>query len=527
MALDEHDDPVVFLAKDTLSKGKQALVFVNTKRSAEKSAETISKALHSSDKTLEKLSESILKAVSSPTKQCRRLAKCVKKGVAFHHAGLTQKQKDIIEDAFRNSIIKIISCTPTLAAGVDMPAFRTIIRDLKRYSLGKNRYIPVLEYMQMAGRAGRPKFDSVGESIIIASTDKEKDKLHEMYILGEPEEIYSKLAVEPVLRTYLLSLISSGFVSSEEDLLNFFEETFWAHQFMDTARLHQIIDKMLFLLEEWAFITKADNNTRKSSGDFVSANMLLDPQTTYFPTSLGKRVAELYLDPLTAKNLAEGLSKAESSGMSDFSLIHLICCSLEMRPFLRVKNKEIEEIESLIAEKEDELIAEPSELLSELYSAKTFMDTIKTALMLNDWINEKDEEYLLERYDIRPGEIRAKVEVSIWLLYSAYELARILGLNSLRSKIIKIRSRMKYGSKEELLPLLRMKGIGRVRARRLFKNNIKDAGDLKNIDITTLVQLLGKSTAIKLKEQVGEKVDKLKVPEKRRKGQISLKDFYS
>ena len=84
------EDPVINLALDTIKINKQALVFANTKKSAEKTAEEISKKIKNVE--LKELSEKVLNALSKPTKQCERLAKCVEKGIAFHHAGLTHKQ---------------------------------------------------------------------------------------------------------------------------------------------------------------------------------------------------------------------------------------------------------------------------------------------------------------------------------------------------------------------------------------------------------------------------------------------------
>src|SRR3989338_8590682 len=193
------------LALDTIELGKQALVFVNTKRSAEKTADDISNKIKTNDEKLKELSEKALKALSRPTKQCERLGRCIKKGIAFHHAGLVAKQRQLIEDSFRNGTIKIICATPSLAMGVDLPAFRAIIKDLKRYGSNGLNYIPVLEYLQMSGRAGRPKFDKFGESICVATSDNDKKKIYERYILGEPEEIYSKLAVEPEIDSPNLS----------------------------------------------------------------------------------------------------------------------------------------------------------------------------------------------------------------------------------------------------------------------------------------------------------------------------------
>ena len=213
---DEFDSAVLNVALDTLKIGKQALVFVNTKKSAEKTAEEISKKIKTESEELKILANDALNALSKPTKQCERLSFCIKKGIAFHHAGLVHKQKDIIEENFRSGAIKIICCTPTLAYGIDMPAYRAIIKDLKRYTMQGLSWIPVLDYMQMSGRAGRPNYDNEGQAIAIAISSGEKDKIEERYLNGSPEEIYSKLAVEPVLRTYVLSLIAANFTATKK-----------------------------------------------------------------------------------------------------------------------------------------------------------------------------------------------------------------------------------------------------------------------------------------------------------------------
>jgi len=141
-----YSDSTLNVAFDTIKKDKQAIVFANTKNSAEKCAEEIAKKIKINDKKLIELSEKCLKSLSSPTKQCRRLAYCLKKGIAFHHAGLASKQKELVEDNFRNKIIKVIAATPTLAAGLDLPAYRVILKDLRRFGPRGLQYIPVLEY---------------------------------------------------------------------------------------------------------------------------------------------------------------------------------------------------------------------------------------------------------------------------------------------------------------------------------------------------------------------------------------------
>jgi len=367
-------DPTLTVALDTLKKGKQALIFTNSRRSAEKQAEEIAKKIKLGTIILEELAEKIRTVIPKPTTQCIRLADCVKKGIAFHHAGLHSKQKEIVEDEFRSGKISIICSTPTLAAGLDLPAFRTIMKSLKRYG-GRfgMQYIPVLEYLQMAGRAGRPNYDSYGEGICIAKSESEARELYNKYVLGEPEEIYSKLAVEPVLRTYLLSLIASNFVSSDEDILNFFQKTFWAHQFKDMEQLSSKLQQMLQLLLDFKFITKGGVKS-----DFVSADEILD--NSYKPTMVGKRVSEIYLDPLTAHKMIKAMKKASAMKTKPFSFLHLICNTIEMRPPLRVRTKEWDTVqEKAILYQQYFLEPEPSIYESEF---EDFLAAVKTASMM-------------------------------------------------------------------------------------------------------------------------------------------------
>ncbi len=483
-------DPTINLALDTIANGKQALLFVGTRPSAEKTAEDIAKKIKAVDPALEKLSLDALEALSRPTKQCERLAFCLKRGIAFHHSGLVYEQKSLVEDAFREGKVRIICCTPTLAAGVDLPAYRAIIRDLKRFGDRGMNWIPVLEYLQMAGRAGRPRYDTEGQAIAIASSESEQEMILERYVRGEPEEIYSKLAVEPVLRTYVLSMIASNVANTPERLRDFFMRTFWGHQFKDEHRLFAIIRRMVGLLQEWGFVTGSDDDFR--SADEADTERLA-------ATPLGRRVSELYLDPLTAFELICGLKKAKPATPL-FSFAQLVSYTLEMRPLLRVRAKEMETMEDALASKQI-IIEEPSQYEDEY---EDFLNATKTALFFEEWADEKDEEFLLEKYNVRPGEIRAKLETVNWLLYASYELGRMMKMQPLLKEISKTRIRLRYGVKEELLTLLRLKGIGRVRARKLYNNKIKNLGDIRKAELVTLKSILGEKVAVDVKKQVTE-----------------------
>ncbi|MFB6190809.1 MAG: DEAD/DEAH box helicase, partial [Candidatus Nanohaloarchaea archaeon] len=133
---------------------KQCIIFCSSRKGAEKSSDratgpTGEDLSREERKQLADYADRIESVLGSPTSQCERLAENVREGAAFHHAGLLPEQRSLVEEAFREGLIRTVSATPTLAAGVNLPAFRVIIRDLKRYTGRGMEYIPVLEYEQM------------------------------------------------------------------------------------------------------------------------------------------------------------------------------------------------------------------------------------------------------------------------------------------------------------------------------------------------------------------------------------------
>ena len=472
------------ITENTLKLEKQALFFVATRKATESLAdmlkEDVKKFLKKEEmKKLNEISKRILNALERPTKQCKKLADCVKFGVAFHHAGLVAKQRHLIEENFRNGLIKFIIATPTLAMGVSLPAFRVIIRDVKRYypRIGSS-YIPVLEYKQMAGRAGRPEFDRYGESILVAKNEMEAEELVERYISGEPEEIYSKLAVEPVLRTHTLSLISSGMCNDESSLEDFFAKTFYASQYGDVRELEDKIENVIEKLIEWEFISKKGAELK--------------------PTRIGKRVSELYIDPYTARHIIGCLENGKNIKTKPISYLHMVSNTIEMKPLLNIGQSEFDEINIKLIENEKHMLCErPSEWDVEF---DDFLKAFKTSLLFSAWIDESGEDEILEKFKVVPGELRSKLEIADWLLYASQELAVILKEEDAARDLRKLRARMKYGIREELLSLVRLKGIGRVRARKLYNSGIKNVADIKKVSIKSLSLLVGEKTAKSIKE---------------------------
>lgn len=474
------------LILDTLKKKKQILFFLSSRRIAEslakRSAKVVEKVLNNEErKELEKIAKEILNALERPTKQCKELAECVKKGVAFHHAGLVAKQRNLIEKNFRKGIIKVVCATTTLSLGINMPSYRVVVRDLKRFSGFGAEWIPVLEWKQMVGRAGRPEFDNEGQGIAIAKSEGEVKEIFERYVEGIPEQITSKLGVEPILRMHVLALISDRVIRDMKTAEKFFERTFYGFQYKNLEKLNEKIKRTISLLKEWEFVNEKNGKV--------------------YPTFLGKRVSELYIDPLSGHILIEAIRNSEKKRIKEISFLHVICLCLEMHPLLKVKPREFNEIYSSISKySQFLLVKEPSPWD---YEYEEYMNAFKTALPLLDWINEKGEDEILEKYKIPPGELYARIRNGEWLLYSACELAKILKSGVLK-ELKKLHLRIKNGVKEELLPLVSFKGIGRMRARKLFSHGIRSAEDIRKVKYEVLAGIVGKKIAERLKEEVRE-----------------------
>lgn len=501
---------------EELTKSKQSLIFISTRKGTESTAEKLGKSVAKSldegdQEKLHALASKIRSSLEHTTPQCERLARCVAQGTAFHHAGLANKQRTLVEDGYKDGVIKIICATPTLAAGLNLPAYRVIIRDLKRFSSFRGMdFLPVLEVQQMLGRAGRPKYDTEGEGILLPKNRGEAEYSWEKYIHGESEKITSKLGVQPVLRTHVLALIAGGVTPSRASLIQFFEKTFYAYQYKDMTQMVGHLDKIIATLEKSQFITRGTDphfskpKTAEPQGDFVRGDQL-QPEFVWeqedFPlhaTPVGKRVSELYVDPLTAEFLIRTLERLHDPTL--FTFAHLIASCMEMKPSPNVRKGDLERITKAMSEEEANLVSKPPNEWDLEYD--DYLKSIKLSLLLETWADERGEDYILETYNVAPGELRARLDIADWLLYTTQELALLLGKKEMLAEIRKARLRVKYGVRKELLPLLKLKGVGRVRARRLYDSGMKTPAALRKADHQSLARIVGRATATSIKDQV-------------------------
>ncbi|OSP10103.1 DEAD/DEAH box helicase, partial [Halorubrum ezzemoulense DSM 17463] len=231
---DDENDPTevtAALVADAVADGGQCLAFVRSRREAVDLAERLAEDGLAAELGVDEAAAAAAEEATDVdgTLTGRQLADCLRTGVAFHHAGLRSGHCAVVESAFRERDVACICATPTLAAGVNVPARRVVVRDQRRYGEGGMAWIPTLEVHQMCGRAGRPGLDPHGEAVLVADTDT-RGEVRERYVEGEPEAVESQLAEPGALRTHVLAAVATGFAATESEILDVFEGTFYARE---------------------------------------------------------------------------------------------------------------------------------------------------------------------------------------------------------------------------------------------------------------------------------------------------------
>ena len=563
--------PTWVALNDSIEGDGQLLIFVGTRKSAEsealKLAKRVSKKLAKSNP--QKLQD--LNALASSIEGNRqsamadKLVECLKGGTAFHHAGLTHSQRKGIEKAFKNGTIFCLTATPTLAAGVNLPARRVLVRDIKRWDDGMSRPLPVMEIRQMLGRAGRPKYDDYGEAwILCKGTDgwEVADLVSEKYFFGEVEPIISKLSGEPALRTHILSIISTGGISHRGEIGDFLESTFLGHSTPKHILTEKIDETLNWLIEEhfirqigidedyiakradskineeadwddnipiWASTAQnipgveiLENNktqgkirksayTRPNLGFSVATNLNStggwqhesksnSVGMKYESTIMGERITQLYLDPLSASMIRTGLRRAVRrivrgiGAVTNFGLLHLATSTPDFTS-LWAKNSEMGANSNLWIKTN----SVEKELLSDSSYDEMLLSNVKSAWMIEMWTNEDNIRSIEKELDVNPGDIHYRVDIMEWLIHASREIILTDDVFSDEhmnqiAEIVKqldiLRLRVRHGCKQDLLSLVNIPNVGRMRARELSSKGLRNPKDVANMTQKQISEIL-------------------------------------
>ena len=475
------------VAMDAVKEGGQSLVFASTRRRAvslaTRAAELTQRRLTPDEKkAVEEASRRIL-ASGEETSLSRLLAEVVAKGSAFHHAGLEGEHRRIVEEYYRGRAIKLLAATPTLAVGVNLPARRVVMADMTRYDAeqGGNAEISVLEYRQMAGRAGRPQYDDHGETVMVPPPSQPAADFLEHYTKEPPEPIRSRLADESAMRSHTLATVATGRGVSKAVLDGLFSKTLLAMQ----VRPEELV-----------------RMTEKALGYLLSERLLESHGGLFYATDFGLRVSMLYVDPVTAVMFRDGMRRAEPGRDYTAGLLQLVASTPDFEPKFPLRSKDYEEAMAFMEEHSHEML--------QRHSTKEFADydrqlqDMRSVMALHGWIDEWREEQLLSRLGVEPGDMHRAVDNADWLLHALEELSKLFKMPDVVRQADLLRRRVVSGVSPELVELTTLSGVGRVRARALYSAGFKTLEDIKEApaDRLAMVEKVGTSVARKIKEQV-------------------------
>lgn len=249
------------------------------------------------------------------------------KGFAVHHAGKLPDYQKLVEELFSKKLIKVVSATSTLSAGINMPVRTVVMSDVSYLKhnpkTGMNEKTPLTpsDFHQMAGRAGRRGIDSVGYVVLYNLNSKNKNyqqknqnaklinNLKYAYDLieSEPNKLTSSFKPEPCM-------VSQYYYEndSDENLEEFIGDSFKVYLAKNregqTKTLVHSFEKYTNILKNLGFIKKDGNKT-----SLTPKGELLRISSGANPIMLSSLIYEQKLKNLSPEQLAQTAGYIASS----------------------------------------------------------------------------------------------------------------------------------------------------------------------------------------------------------------------
>ncbi len=464
------NDVIVKIVEKAIEDNSQALSFVSTRRFTESLATYVAKKIDKKTtkeqkqkfkQVADKLLEVPKKKGSLPTTTCLKLAEAAEKGVVFHHAGLFNEQKEIIEDEFRKGNILMITATPSLMYGVNLPSKYVVIRDHTRWTSNGPASIPVFDYEQMSGRAGRPQYDDVGYSYLVAKTMDEAFDLEARYVNGEIELTNSKLIDnKDAIYKQIIAQIASSLSKNLDDLNDFFGKTLYGFQMKNNLSMSMFAQDSL----NWEL---------ESALEFLLQNGIIRATPEGLKTTdFGNLIAKSNYAVETAVKIKEYVSTMEK--LNPAEMIYALAETPDL-PLISFKGRKSKD--------------PVRDKLSECgLFAVDIGNPEATAVSLIEWIDERNEYEIENAYNVYSASTRRSAYEASRLVKFAKNTLEVLGNYSNLKDMDYLSARLYYGVKEDIIPLVvGVKRLGRKRARLLMKtfgDNLSEASekDLQKVE---------------------------------------------
>ncbi|KAG8375552.1 hypothetical protein BUALT_Bualt10G0111900 [Buddleja alternifolia] len=510
-------DHIVELCNEVVQEGHSVLIFCSSRKGCESTARHIAKYLKRfsvSPRSDHSESFDVTFAIDalrrSPAGLDPILEETLPLGVAYHHAGLTVEERETIETCYRKGLVRVLTATSTLAAGVNLPARRVIFRQPR---IGRD-FIDGTRYKQMAGRAGRTGIDTKGESVLICRPEETK-KILTLLNEGCPP-LYSCLSEDRNGMTHaILEVVSGGIVQTASDIHRYVRCTLLnsTKPFEDVVKSAQ--DSLRWLCHkkflEWNEETKLYTTTplgRASFGsslcpeeslivldDLVRARegfvLASDLHLVYLVTPINVDVEpdwELYYERFMQLSPLDQ-SVGNRVGVQEPFLMHM-AHGAPFRGSLRSRNNS-----KGFQGNFDQKIGMPTHgILSEeqmLRVCKRFY----VALILSRLVQEVTVGEVCEGFKVARGMVQALQENAGRFASMVSVFCERLGWHDLESLVGKFQSRVSFGVRAEIVELTAIPYIKGSRARALYKAGLRTPQAIAEASIPEIVKALFESSS--------------------------------
>lgn len=426
---------------------------------------------------------------------CSVLKRTIPFGIAYHHSGLTNDERKLIEEAYSAGVLCLLTCTSTLAAGVNLPARRVILRS----PYVATEFLKRNQYKQMVGRAGRAGIDTSGESILIL---QEKDKLLAKELVSRPlENCYSNLIHDnrKGLQSLILSLIGLNISRTPADIHEFVSCTLFSVQ-----QEHLSSEKNLWdiTMETVSFLTEKGliMSTAGSHGDAVL-------EVTKLGRATYKGSIDLSYCDVLYSDLKRGLG-----GLVLDSILHLIYlvtpydmvahCKPDWMIYFR-QFTQLTAVEQNMAS----MVGVPESYIAKKASGQSLKKGVDSltvnrfylAFVLFALLKETNVWVVADKFNLARGFVQSLLGSSSafcsCVVHFTEELEEFWAYRAL---FIELTKRLTYCVKAELIPLMEVAGILEARAKQLYCAGYKTLAHLANADpnvLTKTIQNMSKRQA--------------------------------
>ncbi|XP_061711410.1 DNA polymerase theta [Cydia pomonella] len=509
-----ESDNVLKICLETIREGCSILIFCMTKNRCENVAQNIASSffklgcsgneigviLRQQLKT-ENIAEVLEQLKNCPVGLDQVLKNTISFGVAYHHAGLTFDERDIIEGAFKSGAIRVLVATSTLSSGVNLPARKVIIRT----PVFQRQPINILTYKQMIGRAGRMGRDTKGESILVC-TDNEK-KIGFELMMGALDPVESCIESEDKYMRAILEMIASQVACTKAELDLYSQCTLLYTQQKITPSQNILLQNTLEELKKFELVRL------QNEGDDIK----------YVATPLGKACLSSSMAPNDGLSLFCELQKARQCLVleTDLHLIYLVTPYsvssqwadidwLHLLTLWETLTKAMKRVGELVGVQESFIIRclRGANKFNSAYNKLNIHKRFYTALALQDLVNEVPLSEVASKFQCARGFLQSLQQSAATFAGMVTAFCHQLGWKNMEMLISQFQDRLHFGIHSELLELMKLPSLNGMRARSLFDVGFETISSIATAEPNVIENALYKALPFQSeKEREGDDSD--------------------